>query len=170
MPAKTQTLRVAAVLSLAAVTAIIAITLALRESGENPERPVPPSNATKTAEAKSPVQDEPAATATSARRVHIDPATGEIVQPPAPQAAPIAQRHTRIAVSTSQTGLRERKSPVAGGGNIVDLQGRFQSTVSAKLDNTGAPCLICSSDDGSKACDHQTLDSEPASKASPKDE
>jgi hypothetical protein len=48
------------------------------------------------------------------------------------------------AVSTSQEGLVVEKSPVAGGGVMVNLQGRFQNAMVLEVDENGnvtAPCV-----------------------------
>jgi hypothetical protein len=49
------------------------------------------------------------------------------------------------ALSTSSDGLVQVKSPVAGGGVMVDLQGRFQNAMTMTTDKNGnvvaAPCL-----------------------------
>ncbi len=48
------------------------------------------------------------------------------------------------AASQSSEGLVEEKSPVKGGGYMVNLQGRFQNAMSMTIDengNTTAPCL-----------------------------
>ncbi len=49
------------------------------------------------------------------------------------------------ALSTSFEGLVEEKSPVAGGGVMVNLQGRFQNALTIEQDAdgnvTGAPCI-----------------------------
>ena len=48
------------------------------------------------------------------------------------------------AVSQSSEGLVETKSPVKGGGYMVNLQGRFQNAMTMTIDangNTSAPCV-----------------------------
>ena len=49
------------------------------------------------------------------------------------------------ALSTSSEGLVEEKSPVAGGGMMINLQGRFQNAVTIEKDADGnvtaAPCV-----------------------------
>lgn len=49
------------------------------------------------------------------------------------------------AASQSQEGLVEEKSPVKGGGTMVNLQGRFQSAMTMNVDangnTTSAPCV-----------------------------
>ena len=49
------------------------------------------------------------------------------------------------SASQSQEGLVEEKSPVKGGGVMVNLQGRFQNAMTMNVDATGqtvsAPCV-----------------------------
>jgi len=49
------------------------------------------------------------------------------------------------ALSTSSVGLVEEKSPVPGGGTMVNLQGRFQNAMTIESDADGnvisAPCI-----------------------------
>jgi hypothetical protein len=52
------------------------------------------------------------------------------------------------AASQSQEGLVEEKSPVNGGGIMVNLQGRFQNAMTMSIDangNTSAPCVPATS-------------------------
>ena len=93
------------------------------------------------------------------RRVHIDPETGGILPRPAGKRAAAFQGGTRGSINSSQQGLREKKSPVVGGGVMVDLQGRFRSTVSVTVDENGAPCLICAADEDPEECSHRSQDS-----------
>ena len=82
-------------------------------SSESPAQPV----ATTTAQA------------TAGWRAYIDPETGELTDPPAGSAVSLSEA---AAFSTSHAGLRERPSPVPGGGMILDLQGRFRSPLVAR--------------------------------------
>lgn len=50
---------------------------------------------------------------------------------------------TPSALSTSSRGLVISPSPVAGGGMVVDLQGRFQSIMSASVDENGELRVGC---------------------------
>lgn len=91
--------------------------------------PVPPAKAT------SPV-------ANAGYMVHVDE-SGQIVDDPA--AAPSKDFGAALseAVNTSSEGLMEEATPV-GGGVMVNLQGRFQSVYTARVDVNGAiiaPCL-----------------------------
>jgi hypothetical protein len=72
--------------------------------------------------------------------ISVDPATGKLR---APQAADLVEILGN-AVSTSDEGLTVEKSPVAGGGMMVNLQGRFQNALTATVDANGnvqAPCV-----------------------------
>jgi len=54
------------------------------------------------------------------------------------------------ALSTSSEGLVVEKSRVAGGGVMVNLQGRFQSAMTMAVDENGtvsAPCITGTSDE-----------------------
>lgn len=97
--------------------------------------------------ADSPTGDDSRATApqqTAGYMIHIDPATGNVVDA-APGTAPLVlDAGLQNALSASSEGLEEVPSPVAGGGTMVDLQGRFQNTMIATVDENGevkAPCL-----------------------------
>jgi hypothetical protein len=75
--------------------------------------------------------------------VHIDPASGAFVEPREGAVPVVLDGEVLNALSTSAQGLAETPSPVAGGGVMVDLRGRFQSTHVAVLDGEGrltAPC------------------------------
>ena len=67
-------------------------------------------------------------------RVEIDPATREFIEPtttvPATDAYPV---ELQDAVSTSSDGLQVVDAPV-GSGKMVSLQGRFQNTYTASVD------------------------------------
>ena len=76
--------------------------------------------------------------------VHIDPVTGQLADP-GPGTRPVVfDARLQNALSTSPEGLEEVASPVEGGGTMVDLQGRFQSTMVSTVDENGvlrAPCF-----------------------------
>ena len=80
---------------------------------------------------------------TSGFRAYIDPETGQLTVPP--EDAP-AEEPTAAALATSDEGLVAVPSPVPGGGNVVDLKGRFRSPLMATVDAEGkveihhAPC------------------------------
>ena len=70
-------------------------------------------------------------------RAYIDPETGEFITP-AEQGVPAAEmRAPQAAFSTSHDNLVEIPSPVAGGGTMVDLKGRFRSPLTATIDSSG---------------------------------
>jgi hypothetical protein len=72
--------------------------------------------------------------------LNLDP-SGKISYPQ--QAADI-QTVLGDAVSQSSEGLVEEKSPVRGGGVMVNLQGRFQNAMTMSIDangNVSAPCV-----------------------------
>ncbi len=76
--------------------------------------------------------------------IHIDPATGALVDPAPGMAPVIFDEALQNALSTSPEGLVEVASPVDGGGTMIDLQGRFQNTMVSTLDENGvvqAPCF-----------------------------
>ena len=59
-------------------------------------------------------------------RVYLDPSTGEFTEPPATELPPVQSS------SRSFEGLVEERSPVSG--HMVNLQGRFQETMTATTD------------------------------------
>lgn len=70
--------------------------------------------------------------------IHIDPQTGALLKEPAPGSAVMeVSPAMRNAMSTSSEGLVVRKSSIPGGGEILDLQGRFQSPLIATIDANG---------------------------------
>lgn len=74
-------------------------------------------------------------------RVHVDPATGRIIPPPWNAKAVAAA--APAGSSTSHAGLVEEPGRTAGGGMIVDLQGRFQSRVVATAGTNGTVVTRC---------------------------
>jgi hypothetical protein len=81
-------------------------------------------------------------------KVYIDPQTGAFLSEPAPGTVPpAASAAERNAFSTSHQGLVEVPSSVPGGGVRLDIQGRFQSPLTAKVGS-----------DGSIELDHGRLD------------
>ena len=74
--------------------------------------------------------------------IHIDPATGNLVTDGSSGLA--LDSNELNGLSTSSQGLTEVQSPVSGGGTFVNLEGRFQSTQMATVDEDGelvAPCV-----------------------------
>ena len=70
-------------------------------------------------------------------RAYIDPETGEFITPPEPQVPAAEMLAPQAAFSTSHDDLVEIPSPVAGGGTMVDLKGRFRSPLTATIDRSG---------------------------------
>ena len=71
----------------------------------------------------------------------IDPSSGKFVHGAQTTAL---QASLGEALSTSSEGLVEVKSPVAGGGVMVNLEGRFQNAMVIEMDangNVSAPCV-----------------------------
>jgi hypothetical protein len=69
--------------------------------------------------------------------VYIDPQTGEFITPEEAAVPPDERLEPPASSSTSHEGLVEEPSPVPGGGIMVDLKGRFQSPLTATIDNDG---------------------------------
>jgi hypothetical protein len=79
------------------------------------------------------------------RCVYLDPRTGEITntKPANFNAIPLDPK-LQNAFSKSSQGLKTVKSPVPGGGEMIDLQGRFKSANVAVVNDAGkveAKCL-----------------------------
>jgi hypothetical protein len=72
-------------------------------------------------------------------RAYLDPKTGKVGPPPRDHAAPSVAEQK--AYNTSGQGLVAVPAP--GGGQMVDLQGRFQNTVSATLKPDGTVKTEC---------------------------
>src|SRR5205085_5584762 len=73
-------------------------------------------------------------------KVHIDPATGRIVPPPANAAPnPVAKEMFK----SSHEGLVEEPGTTAAGGFKVDARGRFRSAVTVSLGPDGKPLVNC---------------------------
>ena len=72
-------------------------------------------------------------------RVYVDPQTGRFMSPP-PDAAPAEETLAESGVQSAE-GLVVTPGPM--GGDVVDLQGRFQSTVTATLQPDGTVRLRC---------------------------
>ena len=100
----------------------------------------------------------------SAMRVYIDPETGRRTSRPSDAARrglDEANAH-RPEFSQSSEGLVERPAP--GGGVIVDLEGRFQSSTRVKLGADGTRELYCT-DPLHSGTDHVHANAEAASPA-----
>ena len=76
--------------------------------------------------------------------IHIDPATGAIVDEPVAGASKLAvPANLSERWSTSDEGLIEKPNPSGGKGTYVNLQGRFENGMVATVDANGtlsAPC------------------------------
>ncbi len=68
--------------------------------------------------------------------VHIDPETGGITESPQHAVPLVLDQALQNALDTSSEDLVEVPSPVAGGGVVVDLQGRFQNTMIVTVDSS----------------------------------
>jgi hypothetical protein len=109
--------------------------------GASPPAPAAKAQADRGARV-SPAPAEQKSTGTSGgasgMTVYIDPKTGAFLSEPAPGTAPLQLTpQLRNALSTSHEGLVEVPSSVPGGGVKIDLQGRFQSPLTATTDAGG---------------------------------
>jgi hypothetical protein len=80
--------------------------------------------------------------------VHLD-GNGHVVEDVTPEQAAEFNAELNQMVNTSDAGLVEKPSTVAGGGIGVDLQGRFEAAATATVDANGkltAPCLTNEND------------------------
>lgn len=85
--------------------------------------------------------------------LRLDPDTRRVTTLSAPTAGDL-RTALGDAVSTSDQGLVEERSPVPGGGVMVNLQGRFQNAETATIDASGklhAECGNGSPTDGKPA-------------------
>jgi hypothetical protein len=74
---------------------------------------------------------------------HFDE-SGQLIEEPVAGVAKEFEAALAQSINTSSEGLVEVGSPVAGGGTMVNLQGRFQSASAATIDASGkltVPCL-----------------------------
>ena len=71
---------------------------------------------------------------------HLDPATGLPAEP-----TPQDMRELKAGppINESSEGLVETASPVAGGGVMVDLQGRFQNSMTVTIDPAQGTRTMC---------------------------
>lgn len=77
-------------------------------------------------------------TAQSGYVANLNPTTGKVSTQPTTTTSALQQ-----GLSTSSQGLTEVPSPVAGGGTMVELNGRFRNIVSATIDGSGALKTQC---------------------------
>jgi hypothetical protein len=92
-------------------------------------------------------------TGASGYRAVIDPATGRLAETDASKSTTALPADLVNALRTDSEGLVERKSPVEGGGFYVNLEGRFQSSMVAGIDENGRLTTECLSGDLSAAED-----------------
>ena len=79
----------------------------------------------------------PAVQGQQGMKIYIDPATGKQSMPPVGRVPPAAfVSSPKAKVNTSSQGLIEQSAP--GGGTMVDLQGRFQSSTKATVKKNGS--------------------------------
>ena len=79
-------------------------------------------------------------------KAFIDPSTGQLTSPPNVSADSVGVNNTpnlsvqqNNALQTSHQGLYEERMP--DGSYRLDLQGRFQSSIHARLDKSGKPVI-----------------------------
>ncbi len=77
-------------------------------------------------------------------RVYVNPETGAIEPPPA-GSAPVGAAASQDALNSSSAGLVAVEGPTEGSGVMVDLQGRFQSTVGVEIGADGSVLTRCDS-------------------------
>ncbi len=78
--------------------------------------------------------------ATAGLKVHVDPATGRIVPPPAKAPADPA---AKAIFPSAHEGLVEERGTTVAGGFKVDVQGRFRSAVMLQTGADGKPRMTC---------------------------
>ena len=100
--------------------------------------PLPESKAKPGAGPVSPATKPPAAS--PALKVHVDPATGRIIPPPA-KPAPDAAANARF--SSAHDGLIEEPGTTAAGGFKVEARGRFRSAVTLQSGPDGKRIVTC---------------------------
>ncbi|OFV88170.1 MAG: hypothetical protein A3J75_08700 [Acidobacteria bacterium RBG_16_68_9] len=77
-------------------------------------------------------------------RVYVNPETGAIEAPPPGWGSPGAAAAAR-GPSTSSEGLVVVEGPTEASGVMVDLQGRFQSTMRVQIGPDGSVATRCDS-------------------------
>jgi hypothetical protein len=75
--------------------------------------------------------------------LHIDPATGQFTDSPSAQQMKELSAALAPGLNTSDNGLTVRKNAGPGGGVMIDLQGRFQNTSIAVVDEHGKLQTTC---------------------------
>ncbi len=102
-------------------------------------------------ETKSTAGDKPAAPATeAAMKIHVDPATGQVVSP---KSDPGAARSATSAAAESAQPLRVERVTTRAGGKKVNLQGRFmmEMAVTATADGKVSSTCNATEETGPKA-------------------
>ena len=92
--------------------------------------------------------NSPAPAASAGYVVHLDE-SGQVSPEATTEDAAEFNAAINEMISTSHEGLSVENSPVPGGGGMIDLQGRFQSTATATVDANGnvvVPCLTNEAD------------------------
>ncbi len=69
-------------------------------------------------------------------KIYLDPVTGKPSMPPAGKKPTSSVFSSDAKMNTSSRGLIEQSAP--GGGTMVDLQGRFQSSTKATVNKDGS--------------------------------
>jgi|GEM_PF-2387455 len=109
-----------------ALAALIAFPLAAGETnGKAGEKPAPPA-------------------AEAAMKIHVDPATGQVVSP---KSDPGAARSAASAAAETARPLRVEKVTTKAGGRKVNLQGRFMMEMAATATADGKVASTCNATD-----------------------
>jgi hypothetical protein len=87
----------------------------------------------------------PSAPAGPALKVHLDPATGRVIPPPAHAAQPV-----KTPPGSSHEGLVEEPGTTEAGGFQVRANGRFRSAVTVTVDAAGRQHRDCVDPNASK--------------------
>lgn len=121
------------------VYALLVVVLECAASGPSASAWDPDAQPGAPADVKT-VQSARPAAGQAGMRAYFDPQTGKLGVPPPDEAAPPTAAEQR-AHSTSAEGLVIVPAP--GGGQMVDLQGRFQSATTATLKPDGTVNTDC---------------------------
>ncbi|QGM96090.1 post-PEP-CTERM-1 domain-containing protein [Methylocystis parvus] len=98
---------------------------------------LPAQSALAADELAKPAESDQAVLDAPGMKAFVDPATGKLVSAPSGNNALPLSAAEKNAMSTSSAGLHEEVNPSTAGGYQVDLQGRFQSPLQAKIDANG---------------------------------
>ena len=119
--------------SLLVFSVCLALGGGLRAASEPDQEKAPPTVRTEPSE----TFPTPVLRVLSRQGIAIDPDTGELRHLTAEERARWISENLRRSLSTSTEGLKERPSPVPGGGVVLDLEGRFQSVLWVQLTEDG---------------------------------